>query len=96
VKRSFVTALDRVKIADFYPHDLRHTFASHLIMAGFDLVAVKELLGHKDIKMTLRYTHLVPGTQEEGCQCPRRPLNPSQNSIPTINCKILYKKLKRS
>jgi len=60
VKRSFATALDRAKITDFHFHDLRHTFASQLVMAGVDLVAVKELLGHKDIKMTLRYAHLAP------------------------------------
>ena len=60
VKRSFATALERAKITDFHFHDLRHTFASQLVMAGVDLVAVKELLGHKDIKMTLRYAHLAP------------------------------------
>ena len=60
IKHSFTTALSQAKIKDFHFHDLRHTFASHMIMAGIDLVAVKELLGHKDIKMTLRYAHLAP------------------------------------
>lgn len=58
VRKSFATALKNSKIDDFHFHDLRHTFASQLVMSGVDLNTTRELLGHKSLEMTLRYSHL--------------------------------------
>jgi site-specific recombinase XerD len=50
IRRRFNRALREAGIQGCVFHDLRHTFASHLVMAGVDLMIVKEFLGHKDIK----------------------------------------------
>jgi len=60
VRKAFEGAKKRAGIVDFRFHNLRHTFASHLVMAGIDLKTVQELLGHKSFEMTLRYAHLSP------------------------------------
>lgn len=57
--RSFKTAVRAAEIQDFTFHDLRHTFASRLVMMGVSLKVVQELLGHADIQMTMRYAHLA-------------------------------------
>lgn len=65
IKKGFSALLKLADIEEFRFHDLRHHFASKLVMAGVDLNTVRELLGHSDMKMTLRYAHLAPEHKAE-------------------------------
>lgn len=64
-RRWFESAVDAAKIENFRWHDLRHTFASRLVMAGVDIRTVQELMGHRSIVMTMRYSHLAPSHLQE-------------------------------
>jgi len=57
-RRWFDAAMKRAGLRNFHWHDLRHTFASRLVMAGHDIRTVQDLMGHKTIGMTVRYSHL--------------------------------------
>lgn len=63
MNRAFLPALEKAGIEGLRWLDLRHTFASRLVMASVDLRTARELLGHKTMEMTLRYSHLSPGHQ---------------------------------
>ena len=59
-KRSYRAILRKAGITDCTWHDLRHSFASSLVMRKVPIIEVQQLLGHADLRMTLRYAHLAP------------------------------------
>ncbi len=61
-KRSFKTACRNAGLKDLRIDDLRHVFASKMVMNGTSLYITGELLGHRTTQMTKRYSHLVPDT----------------------------------
>ena len=56
--KAWKASLKDAGIKNFWFHDLRHTFASNLLLSGANLKDVKEMIGHRDISMTDRYSHL--------------------------------------
>lgn len=67
-RKWFDSAVRAARLREFTWHCLRHTFASGLVMMGADLRTVQELMGHKDIRMTCRYTLLAPGHKLEAVE----------------------------
>jgi len=60
----FEECVEAAGVVNFHYHDLRHTFASRLRMAGVELADIMELLGHTTLQMVMRYAHLAPGHQK--------------------------------
>jgi len=58
-RRSIRTAIKRAGLTNFRPHDCRHSFATEMLAQNISLGEISHLLGHRDIKMTRRYAHLV-------------------------------------
>ena len=65
INGAFRSALKKARINDFHFHDLRHTFTSHWVMRGGSLKGLQQVLGHADIKMTMRYSHLSKEFQRD-------------------------------
>jgi integrase len=68
IKTAWLQLMKDAQIEDFRFHDLRHDFASRLVMKGVALYRVKELLGHGSISMTERYSHLAPEALAEAVE----------------------------
>jgi integrase len=62
VKKAWAEVTKSAEIPDLRWHDLRHDFASQLVMAGVSLYTVQKLLGHANARMTQRYAKLAPST----------------------------------
>lgn len=58
-RRAFQTACAVIDLKNFTMHDLRHTAASYLLMAGVDLRTIMEIIGHTTMQMLQKYTHLA-------------------------------------
>lgn len=68
IRKAFDRVCKRANITDLRFHDLRHTAATRMVSAGIDLVVVQKLLGHADIKTTMRYAHPVPEREKQAVE----------------------------
>jgi integrase len=81
IRTAFERALKEAKIADFRFHDLRHTYASWLMMRGRSLKEVQEILGHREFSMTLRYAHLSPDRLREAVEAVNFSTTSAQSAV---------------
>jgi integrase len=79
----FKPSIKKVGLNGFRWHDLRHSFASRLVMKGNDLKTVQELMGHRNIEMTLRYAHLSPAHKMSTVQTLVQAKNEGQSDTAT-------------
>lgn len=71
--------IKRAEVPEIRLHDLRHTYASHLVMAGVPLRAVQEYLGHASITTTMKYAHLSPEARDSYVEALSVPIGPKMD-----------------
>jgi site-specific recombinase XerD len=77
IRTAFESAVEAAGLEDLHFHDLRHHFASWYIMRGGSLPSLQQILGHADLKMTLRYAHLAPEHLRSEIAKTERPVEPT-------------------
>jgi excisionase family DNA binding protein len=85
VKTAFRAATRRAGIRGLRFHDLRHTFASRLLAMGYDLITVRDLLGHESTATTQRYTHSFAEQKREAVQALCQKGLKNAEFVPTVS-----------